>query len=344
MRSFIILVFFLFFSSTVYGQRGPIPPIESGFGADGQFSVKVETFRSPKWRDEVVTVFLPAELNRPAPAIFFSHGYGATDPSAYLAFLKHIASRGYVVVYSPYRTVGDSFPEKYETMFAGFKKAVKKYRRFIDTSKIGFVGHSFGGGAVPALARRALIEEGWGSAGSFMFMLAPFYSYNISQDQLLNFPSNTKLVVQVYDEDTINDHRMGKDIFETISIPNTEKDYIVLYSDRSTVFNYNLLADHGVPSTIQVEGRTNVKDSMDYYGVWRIFDALAEYTFTDSRVAKNIALGDGNREQRFMGRWPEPDGRNVKELDATDLPVVTKPESFYRFQFSNPMNPRRDFQ
>jgi hypothetical protein len=81
-------------------------------------------------------------------------------------------------------------------------------------------------------------------------------------------------------------------------------------------------------------------NGLDYYGVYRLVDALADYTFNGNRDGKKIALGGGSPEQRFMGTWP--DGQPVKELEATDQPVVTHPQSFYLQPWDSPLNPRRN--
>lgn len=346
----ISFVFWLIFlglllsSGQAFGmQSGPIPPIQSGYGANGAFSVKVETLPSPQFAGQNVTVYLPAGASAPQPVVFFSHGFGAINPKPYEPFLNHIASRGFIVVYSPYPFANGTIVERYEILLAGFVAAVDKYRSQMDLTRVGFVGHSFGGGATPAVAYKGITQQGWGSKNAFLLMLAPWYSYDITPEQLSNFPPQAKLLTQVYDDDTVCDHRMAKDIFTHISIPDSEKDYVVLFSDKSEALDYQLKADHLVPTTSSSGGSGEGTNALDFYGVWRLFDALAEYTFQGTSDAKIVALGNGNVDQSNMGTWPAPENRPVKPLLATDSPVITHPESDFAYGFSGLLNPRREF-
>ncbi|MFP4027844.1 MAG: alpha/beta hydrolase family protein [Candidatus Brocadiia bacterium] len=54
-------------------------------------------------------------------------------------------------------------------------------------------------------------------------------------------------------------------------------------------------------------------DALDYYGTWRLFDALCRAAFEGKN--RESALGD-TAGQRFMGRWS--DGEAVKELVVSD--------------------------
>lgn len=56
-------------------------------------------------------------------------------------------------------------------------------------------------------------------------------------------------------------------------------------------------------------------DALDYYGMWKLFDALCDAAF----YGKNREYALGNTpQQRFMGQWS--DGTAVKELTVTDQP------------------------
>ena len=79
-----------------------------------------------------------------------------------------------------------------------------------------------------------------------MYCSAPWYSFEITQDELLIFPSDCNLLTVLYNDDTSNDHRMGMDIFNTISIDKDHKDCLIAYS--STIEGYNYDADHTLPA------------------------------------------------------------------------------------------------
>ncbi|HJV19236.1 MAG TPA: hypothetical protein VJ552_05095, partial [Sediminibacterium sp.] len=196
---------------------------------------------------------------------------------------------------------------------------------------VGFMGHSFGGGASFALAYKGFVELGWGENGRFIFVQAPWYSYEITEQQIQGFPSNTKLISQVYDDDVINDHRMAIDLFKRINIPETEKDFMLV--KKSVVGGYTYTAEHNLPSA-----RT-AYDAYDYYAVYRLLDALIDYSFNGNIAGKNVALGNGSAEQVTM---PGYKGDTMLPLEVTDNPLPKYPQSRYRFPYENRQNPRKD--
>lgn len=327
---FLIGFFFLFLPAMAQYQ-GPVPGISDGYGSDGGFNVGHDEFASPLWPGQNVSVYFPEGMTAPVPVIFFAHGYNAVLPVIYSYFLEHLASRGYAVVFSPYP--GSAVPvseegilERYDIMWEGFSEAVALYPDILDVSRIGFIGHSFGGGALPSMALRAEALD-WGTNGSFLMPLAPWYFFDITREQLESFPENTCLLMQVYEADNVNDHRMAVDVFENIAIPDEEKDYIVVHCD--TVENYQYTAGHVVPETL------GIFDALDSYGVFRLADALADYAFTGNQDAKNVALGNGSAAQVDMGP--------IRPLTVSDDPAPLHDQPYYLFRCDNPINPRAEY-
>ncbi len=319
-------------------QGATVPPPASGYGATGPYGVNVETFASPLLPGSDVSVFLPDGAVGPVPTILFAHGFNGEETDAYLGILNNLTSQGYGVVFSPYTNIGSNQSLRYLQMGAGFKKAFADYPAQLDSSRIGVVGHSLGGGAVPALTYQGIVDEGWGSNAAFMFAMAPWYSYEISQQQLETFPDHVKMIMQIYDDDRVNDHRMAIDIFENINIADSEKDFITVYSDTNDGMTQS--ADHFTPNGGGPSGLTDF-DGLDFYGIHRQLDALADYTFNGSLDGKNVALGNGSAEQIFMGNWP--DGTPHTPLSVTDNPVPQYAESEFAFRWSTPIlktNPR----
>lgn len=309
---------------------GPISRPSSGYGADGTYAVSEIDFPNTEYPGTKVTVFYPSGVTLPRPTIFYSHPYGGESKEYNRGLFEFITKKGYVVVFVPYATNDSSIDHRYLTLWTGFTKAAADYPDIIDTRKVGFMGHSFGGGASIGLSYKAFTEKGWGQDGRFLFTMAPWYSYQITPDQLSSFPANTKMITQVYDEDVYNDHRMAIDIFKNINISNTEKDYYYLKS--STVAGYKYATDHTLPNT-----RT-AYDAYDYYGVYRLLDALIDYSFNDSLAGKNVALGNGSVEQITM---PGYNGQFMAPLEVTDNPVPKYSQDKYEFKCSSVLyNPR----
>ena len=305
--------------------QSPFQPISSGYGANGQFAVTEDKFPSPLFSSENVHVFRPARVTTKTPVIFFAPGWGNNDPDEYEPLINHIVSRGYALVYAPYQVISGDFSlykKRYDTIFAGFEEAVNRHGASFDLARVGYAGHSFGGSAILNMAFRGL-GRGWGKDGLFLFMMAPWYYNDFSLAQFVNFPTHAKVIVQVYEQDDVCDHRIGKEIFERINLPASEKDFVMLM--REDRLGYSLKAHHGTPSGPDL-------DAHDFYGIYRLMDALADYAFAGRPEGKRIALGNGSAEQRFMGLWP--DGKPVRQMFAGDRVVITRPSSSFLFPYS----------
>ncbi|NLR61790.1 alpha/beta hydrolase [Chitinophaga polysaccharea] len=317
--------------------QGPIQKPVSGYGSDGNYEVAEIDFDNPQYAGTQVSIFYPKGITSPKPTIFFSHPFGGENKAYNIGLYNFIAKKGYVVVFVPYRTVDISIDHRYQTLWEGFMKAAMAYPNIIDTRKVGFMGHSFGGGASIDLAYKAFTEKGWGQDARFLFTMAPWYSFNWNspftiEQQLRSFPANTKMIAQVYDEDDVNDHRLSIDIYKHINIPDSEKDFI--YIKSSTINGYNYVTDHVTPSS------RKAYDALDYYGVYRLLDAMMDYCFNGNANAKNVALGNGSTAQITM---PSYNGQSMTPLEVTDNPTPKYPQSKYQFPCSSNANPRNNY-
>jgi pimeloyl-ACP methyl ester carboxylesterase len=330
MTRYILLLAFLCpaFLLTAQYVDPNFPKPSSGYGADGPYPVETLSFPSPDFPGEKIEIFYPGGIISAVPTLFFSHGYGGTFSNYVRGMLEFVAKKGYAIVFVPYPTTGVSIVDRYDILLGGFRMAARNYPNIIDTTQVGFMGHSFGGGAMFGVSYRCFTENNWGSNGRLLFSLAPWYSYELTQAQLQNFPADTKLIMQVYDDDTANDHRMAMDVFETIQIPDAEKDFILVRSD--TLQGYIYSADHALPGTYQVF------DALDYYAFYRLLDALCDYTFHGNPAGKAVSLGNGSAQQVTM-----PTG--LKPLLQTDNPVPVHPEDKYGFPCSGLLNPRKAY-
>jgi hypothetical protein len=329
MKSFIYAIILLVFSSlTTFGQTytGPIPKPTSGYGTDGSYSVATQSFDNPNFSGQDIVIYYPTGITSPVPTIFYSHAFGGNDPNNISGFLNFVAKKGYAIVFVPYQTIGVTIQDRYSNLLNGFIQAAQDYPNIIDTTKVGFVGHSFGGGASFANAYHCFTTLNWGQSGRFIFAMAQWYSYNISQTELQSFPSDVKLLTIVYEDDITNDQRMANDIFNTINIPSSEKDYLRVKSD--TISGYVYAADHVVPNNTAF-------DALDYYAYYRLFDAMCDYTFNGSMAGKDVALGNGSVNQISM-----PGG--LHNLIQSDAPTFANAQSTYQFPCNSTENPRLD--
>ncbi|NOY53041.1 MAG: hypothetical protein GXP58_05395 [Deltaproteobacteria bacterium] len=300
-----------------------IPAIIEGYGTDGPWGMETETITNPLWSRKKVSVFFPRGMEGKTPVIFFSHGFGATDwRRAYEPLIRHMVSRGYIVIYSPYPTIRADIKKRYKTLWKGFELAVKRYDNRMDLTHVVFAGHSFGGGATPAMAYKGLVEKGWGRKGALLFIMAPWYSFDISPEKLRALSSMPILtVIQVYDRDQINDHRMAIDIYRNMQFPKGKTYFQVV---RSLEINgCKLIADHATP------GR-NPSIRLKQYTVFKAFDAAADYLFHGKTTGEKV-LED-----------PDSGGTkgSIQPILPEQNPEPEKPEDTYRFPWHGKKNPR----
>jgi len=326
MKFNLLLILCLTISGVSAQYQGPISPLTSGYGSEGPNTVSVVNISNDYFVLKDISIFYPTGTTTPIPTIYFLHGYGGVDTTNYIETLRNIASNGYAVVFVPYKTLGITIPERYLTLYEGFIKASRNLPTVIDTTRVGFFGHSFGGGATPRTAYRLFTENNWGANGKFIYCSAPWYAYELGTTNLTNFPTDCNMLTVLFDNDDVNDHRIGIDIFNNIAINDSIKDCIMVSGD--SVSGYFYQANHGLPAQNSILG---VYDAHDYYVTFRLINALADYTFTGNTTAKNIALGNGSAAQIDMGN-------QLTVLSVSDNPVPLYPESKY----DNPCNDSRN--
>ena len=345
------------FAQNVYSQTYA-PPAAGEFGGNGPYTVAIDTFTNPTYpvangQTLTVSIYHPSgEINPALPTIFVAHGI--TDPigraADYEALLSDLASQGYNVVFSPYEGfTSASNPDRFDELTTGFDAAVAKYD--LDTERVGFAGHSFGGGLLPAVIQHEMMGlsdlytagHHWGGKAAFMFSMAPGYAFDgggetgVTSSQAISFPANLNVIEQVYDDDpSIADPRLAIDIFYNISTVLSQKDFLTVYGD-----------DHGMPAQVAGHFLPNTfflqtSTSLQAWAVLRHLDALAAYTFTGDAVAQQIALGNGVPSETNEGVWS--DGVPVRPMGVTDAPNgETYSTGPYWAQWNSPDNPRGIF-
>lgn len=324
---FLALLLIPMLSFGQYSDPNVAKPL-TDYGSDGIYTVATTAFENPYFTGHDIVIYHPQEITTPVPTVFYSHAYGGNNPAYISGLTDFVAKKGYAFVFVPYQTTGVTVPDRYENLLEGFKKAARDYPSIIDTTHVGFMGHSFGGGASFGNSFNCFTNYNWGSSGRFIYASAQWYSYNISQSDLQNFPSDVKLITEIYGNDSINDHRMAADIFSNIGISLTEKDFLILQAD--TLNGYIYPADHNTPNT------TIALNAHDYYGIYRLLDALMDYTWNGVTAAKDVCLGNGSATQLTL-----PGG--LKPLLQTDAPLIYRPQSSYEFPCDSSINQRVNY-
>jgi len=331
------IILLLFFSASLAApvsssavHKGPVPPIVSGYGAWGSPNVITTSFQfltSPGYTN-TVTIYHAVTQTRPAPAVFFAPGWNVPCED-YGQLLCFLAGKGYAVACDDYQ---EDTSEIGIQLNESFSHTVSIYKSIFETDHFGVIGHSSGAGLLPSLVYDFIRNKHWGGANgehAFILEAAPWFDFDTTDAKLADYPAKVKLLLLVGENDQSTDWRTYVDQFESIPIPDTEKDFIILR--ESTVQTYTYTASHPIIASGNQSGY-GVYDAMDDYGVFRLVDALADYTFHGNNSAKPTALGDGRETQIEMG--------SLRDLISTDDPRPI-PGQTYDYPCNADINPRK---
>lgn len=283
-------------------------------------------------------IFEPADP-RPAsaPVVLFLHGWRAVDPRDYGGWIDHIARRGNIVIY-PVSEAGrsDSADEIMKNAITATKAAIARLRQSTgvkpDFDKFAIVGHSMGGGLTAQIAARAQ-AEGLPTPKAIMATQPGWRgSDTMPTDQLGKIPSSVLMLVVVGAQDQFEKTRQSKVIWDaTKQIPADQKRYITipgddhgspaLVADHSSPLAYR--EDYGTPPSASQQRRIrlvemvtgmreNRANALNYWGYYRLFDALEDAAFSGKKIDAVLAAA------RPAGKWS--DGTAMKPFVETTSP------------------------
>jgi hypothetical protein len=190
--------------------------------------------------------------------------------------------------------------------------------------KLGFVGHSMGAIMSANIAQNA--ERHNLPAPLCLFLAEPTFEPILGRyDQI---PRDTLMVIVVGSE-VKRDRTAQRILAGSTRIAPFNKNYVALASDLHG--NPPLISDHFAPCAMDTRkqspgesarsewhGRT--RDTLDYYGYWKICDGLFDAAFRG--MNREYAFGN-TAEVRFMGHWS--DGRAVEPATVLSLPDSEEP-------------------
>ncbi|MBN1759810.1 MAG: hypothetical protein JW863_15895 [Chitinispirillaceae bacterium] len=224
-----------------------------------------------------ISVFLPPKSEKPVPMVLLLHKYGQTPPEEYAHLINHINSLGHGVMYPPINrfTLTREHITTYKLALDDFEDVLAALPGRFDTTQLAVVGHGFGGGAAPAITRMAYQQKSWGTNNLLLYIMAPWYTFGIDKTQLAAFPKHAKLVMQVFEDDNINDPRIGLDLYNTIGLPGKNKAFLFTYSDRR--IGDWLVADNATPlGDAAFGGEENELDSL----MFRVYSMSCAASFS----------------------------------------------------------------
>lgn len=246
--------------------------------------------------------------DRKRPVIVIAHGATAIIPLVYQEMIDNMVSNGYMVVYSNQTLLW--YPEiTYNQVLTGARYAYNWLDlwtdRRMDVSNLGIWGHSSGGGMVPWLAQQAEIN-GWGRNSMWLQLNAPYFAFKVGQSGPIHIPAHARMQVVNYEHDDKSDAGIGIDIFESATLPDSQKDHVMVMTDGTYV------ADHGSMKSWAL--KTTPSTHLAFYGVWRNYQAMGDCA--RYRVNCDVDL-------TYMGTWS--DGHEATRAIVTDDPVDIGP-------------------
>lgn len=223
-----------------------------------------------------------------------------------------------------------------------------------DLARVATVGHSAGGVLAANLAVE--LPKAGLPAPKAVMSIEPGITHGnertlIPLSDLAKIAPTTLLLVVTGEDDRLVGDKDGRRIFtESTAVPAAQKDWLELQSDDHGV--PELEATHRAPaaplpgyeppqrkepkgflrkrlakkaaerlaeSGLDLANSSKepaVTDALDYFGTWKLFDALRDAAFEDKN--RTVALG-GGEAQLFMGQWS--DGTPVKPLKRLSPPA-----------------------
>ncbi len=342
------------FSLTILSVQRATPPVQPATGPGGKQYIHANATKNRYGSGNGEYWIFEPDAPKPAsaPVVVFLHGWGGMNPLYYGAWLDHLVKRGNIVIYPRYQaTLLTPIREFLPSTIDAIKDALSRLqteRGHIkpDLKKFAVVGHSLGGllaANVAALAKESSLPQ-----VRAVMSVEPGITeapVNFPLADLKKIPPETLLLAVAGDQDTlVRDTDAKRIYYESTRIPAENKDFVMMVTDTHGA--PSLQASHraptatdrsydngegvgGGPANPERVGNSRQNDrssqdrrldtmminALDFYGTWKLFDALCDAAFYGKN--RDYALGN-TPKQRFMGVWS--DGVPVKELKVTDKP------------------------
>ena len=263
-----------------------------------------------------------------AHVVVFLHGYGAYNTMIYGQWIRHLVQKGNIVIFPRYQKnlfspSPNEFPKNIAIAIKDALKELEKENRVKPLNEVlSYVGHSYGGASAAYLAVH--YRDFDLPKPSAIFLASPGTGplKGARLDDYKGMDEDLNLLVMVSEDDRTVGDELGTIIFNTtVNTPNRnlilqKHDY---HGDKKITAGHNesysvdKTFDTGV-NNFSSKRSLNVGklDAVDFYGYWKLFDALLDCTRTNA----NCEYAFGNTpEQKNMGKWS--DGKAVKKLKIT---------------------------
>lgn len=318
-------------ASPASGQTMATPPAQPPSGPGGKAYRHGAVARSEHGRGALAYwLYEPADPAPPsAPVVLFLHGWNGQDPYYYGGWIEHLARRGNLVVYPVFQVhARHSAEEMMDNAIRATRDALERLGRGRvrpELERFVIAGHSFGGGLTAQIAGRAA-RVGLPAPRAIMPVQPGWKGSDVMPtDELRSIPASVLMLIVLGLDDQFARTRHDATIWQhTAHIPTERRRVVGLPSDRHGT--PPLIADHSSPlaprkeygmpvsearerrraAFMQLAGmRDGEEDALDFYGYWRLLDALMEAAFAGRTIEGVVA-------DRSMGAWS--DGTPVKPM------------------------------
>ena len=257
--------------------------------------------------------------------IVFLHGYGGYNPMIYGQWIRHLVRQGNTVIYPRYqKNIFSPPPQEFSpNVVTGILNALDtisaKKHLPVRTDGFGIVGHSYGG----TLAAEITVNyEAYQLPKPQCVLLCapgtgPFKAGRLDSYEALS--EDLKLLIVVHENDVIVGDELGRIIFTTAThTPNrnllrqvNDRDHHIS-AGHNEVYSVDEAFDSGHQNfTTKKALRISETNAVDYYGYWKLFDALLACT----RTGRYCEVAFGNTTaQRSLGTLA--DGTVLLDLEV----------------------------
>lgn len=320
--------FFLFLASLVQAQEitQPTQPT-TGPGGSEYFHEEINYQDFAESADGYWLFEPAAPKPDSAHLIIFIHGYGGYNPMIYADWIDHLVKKGNIVVFPRYQK-----HQLYPTpnLFAEYVAlAIQNALEELNSgdhvrpilAQFAFVGHSYGGTITADLAIN--FEKFEIPKPQVLFLCSPGTG-PLSMGRLESYkdmPADVQMLIMTSEDDHVVGDEFGLKVFnESTQVCN--RNFIRQFRDKhgepriSAYHNESYCLDEKYdsghrPSTVSRAFRWSKLNAVDYFGYWKLFDAMLECSRNDRLC--NYAFGN-TPEQRSLGNWS--DGQAIKELEV----------------------------
>jgi hypothetical protein len=255
---------------------------EVAYGEEGKSKVS-----SKIYQQDGGIVYFPSDRTKenPTPVVFLEPGWftNKLDPSEhnsstmYKTLIEFVVSHGVTLIYAPTRQDKSNIDI--------FMKLAQRddVLPYIDTTRIGVLGHSAGGGHTYYDIKK-LSKHGWGENGKFVMAFDPWFAFGMKEEDLKTLPKDLNIIIQQFSKNKATDPRISLTTYYLLdSIADEQKDYQV-YKDAT----HSYVQDYA-----RYEDKAK-KDISQMQHVLEPLDALMAYTFKNQESARDVALEVGS--------------------------------------------------